>query len=99
MHSEDCLFKQVHVRKYAGMLHYCENICPLPIVFSLMGLLIRWRDCLCSVSEYTRFEPDRLQSGLECFAHGSLIDHRPTVKVQGRGYASRRSLAIVPYLH
>lgn len=38
-------------------------------VFVIIGPLLRQRDCLCSVSEYTSFEPDRLLSRLECFAH------------------------------
>ena len=38
-------------------------------IFVVIGPLLRWRDCLCSVSEYTSFETDRLLSRLECFAH------------------------------
>ena len=38
-------------------------------IFVVIGPLLHWRDCLCSVSEYTSFEPDRLLSRLECFAH------------------------------
>ena len=38
-------------------------------IFVVIGPLLRWRDCLCSLSEYTSFEPDRLLSRLECFAH------------------------------
>lgn len=37
-------------------------------IFVVIGPLLRWRDCLCSVSEYINFEPDRLLSRLECFA-------------------------------
>ena len=54
----------------------CGHAAPLRDILSLAdshflvkGPLLRWRDCLCSVSECTRVEPDRLLSRLECFAH------------------------------
>ena len=60
-----------HAALFRDFLSLADCICVVIVP------LLRWRDCLCSVSEYTSFEPDRLLSRLECFAHWQSLQSPP----------------------